>query len=1102
MFSSVLFRKIFFPILVILLGFSMAIYFFSVPLIKRTVYTNEEEAAKTILDNVYELVKSQHLSIEAYSEFALEAHKKQLKNITLIQEAFLKDKYAKYKKGLMTEEEAKRSALEELRTFRYGKGDYVWVSDYKSTLISHPDPELHKADFSNVRDTNGNLIVPPMVKVARERGEGYTSYWWRRLGGEKPVEKLTYSRNFPEWEWVIGTGVYIDDVEDEIAKRKKSLIKELRQILYDVKIARKGYMYIFDSKMNMIIHPNSNIENTNFSDLLNPVTKKSIGKELMAVASSPDPKLYYKWDRPDDKGRYVHEKISWVKYFEGFDWYIASSVYIDELNSSAIMLRNRILVVALVTFLLTIGAASVALNKVLVPVRSLSNMAKKVKEGDLSVECNVTGRDEIGVLAATFNSMVVKLRENIRDLDMKVRERTSELAEANKRLKLEIEERKQTEEALRESEERYRSLFEGSIDAIYVTNREGKFVDANQSTFDLFGYTREEMMAKNARELYADPGDARRFQRDIEVNGFVKDYEVKLHKKDGTEIYCLFNVNMRRAGDGSTLGYEGIIRDITERKRIIEELQKAKQVAEAANQAKSQFLASMSHEIRTPMNAIIGMADLLQETPLTPEQHQYVQIFSSAGENLLSIIDDILDISKVEAGHLDLETVEFDLREIAENTCDVLALRAHKKGLEMACHITPDLPTGLIGDPVRLRQILMNLVGNAIKFTDTGEVILDVKRHPSERRDGTVELLFSVADTGIGISSEKAEIVFDIFTQADTSTTRAHGGTGLGLAISKRLVELMGGRIWVESEMGKGSTFYFTARFQVQAEPMRDIERPAVDMKGMKVLVVDDNATNRIILGKMLSRSDALVSEADGGESGIAELKHAAASNDSYELLLLDSQMPGMEGFEMVEHLKRELDISDMTIMMLTSDRRSNDIARCKELGIAAYLVKPVKGSELFEAITAAIGKRKGVHEEVAVTKPALPEDLQPLNILLVEDTEDNRLLIKSFLKKTPYQIDIAKNGEEAVEKFRRGKYDIVLMDMQMPVMDGYTATREIRKWEAKERVKATPIVALTAHATEEDEQKSLDAGCNAHLSKPIKKVKLLEALRIHSQRA
>ena len=454
MFSSVLYRRISFIILLTVLCYSVTIYIFSVPLIKETVYSREEEAAKTILDNMSEFVKSKYLALEAYRKSALDAHKKELKHITQVQESYLKEKYNRYKTGQLTELEAKQSALEELRHFRYGNNDYVWTSSYDSVLISHPDPKLHNADFSQVKDIYGNLIVPPMVHVAREDGEGYTSYWWKRLGEEKPIEKLTYSRHFPHWEWVIGTGVYIDDVEAEVNRLKEKTINELRQMIHTIKIARTGYMYIFDSNMNMIMHPNSNIENTNFSSLLDPVSNKSIGRELMAAAKTPEGKLYYKWDKPDDKGNYIYEKISWVKYIKEFDWYIASSVYTEELNSSAAMLRKRILSVSALMLLLAIGVALIFVNKILVPVKKLSDMAVKVKNGDLSAQCDVGGKNEFGILAAAFNGMVIQIKSHIGELDNKVRERTTALDEKNETLSKEISERKKMEEETKKANEK------------------------------------------------------------------------------------------------------------------------------------------------------------------------------------------------------------------------------------------------------------------------------------------------------------------------------------------------------------------------------------------------------------------------------------------------------------------------------------------------------------------------------------------------------------------------------------------------------------------------------------------------------------------------
>jgi CheY-like chemotaxis protein len=528
----------------------------------------------------------------------------------------------------------------------------------------------------------------------------------------------------------------------------------------------------------------------------------------------------------------------------------------------------------------------------------------------------------------------------------------------------------------------------------------------------------------------------------------------------------------------------------------------------------------MSHEIRTPMNAIIGMADLLAETRLSEEQTKYVQIFRRAGDNLLSLINDILDLSKVEAAQLDVERTGFDLNEVVEKVAEMLAVRAHEKCLELVCYIAPEAPTWLIGDPTRLRQVLVNLLGNAIKFTESGEVVLRVNvaenvgaqfiAPNSEITTGmgvmnhapTVVLRFSIKDSGIGVPPDKVDAIFERFTQVDSSTTRKYGGTGLGLTITKRLVELMGGRIWVESALGLGSTFSFTTRLGVQSPTQRSPKFTPVQLRGLRILVVDDNDTNRLILRQLLSAWKAVVTETATGNEALAELQRARAAGTPYELVLLDCRMPGMDGFQVAEAIRQTRDLAGVTMMMLTSDNRKDHIQRAHELGLAGYVVKPIRRTDLLEAVATAIGQRRqAATADPAKDRPVGTAEGQPaLRILLGEDSADNRLLIQAYLKHTPYHLDIADNGAIVVAKYRTRTYDLVLMDMQMPVVDGYAATRAIRQWEAEQGRRPTPIIALTAHAFKGDEAMTLEAGCTAYLTKPIKKATLLAAISEHTR--
>jgi PAS domain S-box-containing protein len=636
------------------------------------------------------------------------------------------------------------------------------------------------------------------------------------------------------------------------------------------------------------------------------------------------------------------------------------------------------------------------------------------------------------------------------------------------------------------------TLMENIPDTIYFKDAASRFTRINRAQAQMLGVDDpSEAIGKMdfdffaeqlARDAYADEQEIVRSGRPL-INKLER-----IPRDDGDTRWVSATKVPIMDQQGHVTGLVGASRDVTELKRAQAELEKAKEVAEAATRAKSEFLANMSHEIRTPMNGIIGMTELVLDTELTPEQREYMNMARSSADTLLDLLNDILDLSKIEAGRLDMEKIPFDLYNTVEKTSETLAIRAQKKGLELICHVTPDVPAALVGDPIRLRQVLVNLVGNAIKFTEEGEVV--VKVETESRSEGEARLHFSVSDTGIGIPPEKQEVIFDVFTQADGSTTRKYGGTGLGLAISKQLVAAMGGHMWVESDgvPGRGSTFHFTAQFGVRAGDRRCRPRAPVALEGLTALVADDNETNRMVLREMLSIWGLNVAEAVDGKEALAELRHSP-----YRLLLLDALMPGMNGFEVAERVREDPRLQEVSIMMLTSGGQRGDAARCRELGVAAYLFKPVRQSQLFDAIMEVLGATSEAKEEpMPATHQAVEEERRWLRILLAEDNAINQRLATVMLQRAGYAVQAVDDGREAIEALEEDHFDLVLMDVQMPEMDGFQATKAIRE---RPEWQDLPVIAMTAHAMKGDREKCLEAEMDDYISKPIQRDELFRAL-------
>ena len=907
---------------------------------------------------------------------------------------------------------------------------------------------------------------------------------------------------------------------------------------------------------------------------------------------------------------------------------------IDESEALAPFKRIKATLLIIIFFVLLAAwlAGSFVSRLITKPIKKLREGTEIIGRGDLDYKVATDSKDEIGELSSAFDKMTGDLKKT-----------TTSMGELNK----EITERKQAEEELRESEEKYRTILASIEDGYFEVDFSGSFTFFNDSLCKILGYPKEELMGMNNRQ-YTDEENAKKLYHTFKTIYNTEDptegFYWEIIRKDGNKKNVEASVSLMKDTEGKAVGFRGVVRDITERKqaeealrtsersqktiidsaqsgivlidpkthviieanptavemigaskeditgkvchqyicpsevgrcpitdlgqdvdnservllrangesvpvlkkvvpitlngrqylldsfidishlkRTEEALRKAKEDAEVASSAKSEFLANMSHEIRTPMNGIIGMTELALDTDLNREQREYLDMVKMSADSLLNIINDILDFSKIEARKLELEEIDFDLRNTLENAADTLALKANEKGLELTCHIKPDVPTALMGDPARLRQVIVNLAGNSIKFTEKGEVVIQVEME--KETDASAKLHFMISDTGIGIPPDKIESIFNSFEQADGSTTRRYGGTGLGLSISRQLVELMGGNIWVESpsncrlknekseiqnnrqspslnnqysilnsqsKAGPGSTFHLTVRFGLnRLKEVKTLPSGRFDLSDVPVLIADDNFTNRIVLQEMTASLGLVPALTVDGKEAIDRLNEAYDSGKPYRLLLLDLQMPELDGFDVAKKIKETPLGDDLKIILLTSLGRKGDAARCRKLGISGYLSKPIKQSELLDAIMMAIGT-PGREDTTVITRYTVQEARNKLNVLVAEDNPINQRLVIELLKTRGHRVALASNGKEAIEAIEEEDFDLVLMDVQMPDMDGLTATREIRKMEVHpqssifNRQYSIPIIAMTAHAMKGDRDKCLESGMDGYVSKPI----------------